>query len=131
MNKRSLTLLGALAGLAFAGSALAQVSAYGEVRPGVYGQVTIGAQPPPLVYEQPQVVEQVPDAGAPIYLHVPPEHAHHWREHCAEYNACRRPVYFVRSEEYEPGYREHHEYREHEHREHEHRDHERHEHDDD
>ncbi|TLZ58930.1 MAG: hypothetical protein E6K20_16985, partial [Gammaproteobacteria bacterium] len=25
--------------------------------------------------------------------------------HCHEYNACNRPVYFVRSAEYEPGFR--------------------------
>src|SRR2546425_10235251 len=26
----------------------------------------------------------------PIYLHVPPGHAKHWRKHCHEYNACDR-----------------------------------------
>jgi hypothetical protein len=40
----------------------------------------------------------------PIYLHVPPGHAKNWRKHCHEYHACNRPVYFVRSKEYEPGY---------------------------
>lgn len=85
----------------------------GEVVPGVYGQVVIGGRPPPpLVYAQPVVVEPAPVlVGAPpvepIYLHVPPGHAKHWRQHCHEYHACNRPVYFVRSAEYEPGYRKH------------------------
>src|SRR4030081_2726997 len=82
----------------------------GEIVPGVYGKVVLGNRPPPpLVYAQPVVA--VPVGGAerrpiePIYLHVPPGHARNWRKHCEEYNACNRPVYFVRSAEYEPGYR--------------------------
>jgi hypothetical protein len=83
----------------------------GEVVPGVYGQVVLGSRPPPaLVYEQPLIVQSAPVViGAPppepIYLHVPPGHAKNWRKHCHEYHACDRPVYFVRSAEYEPGYR--------------------------
>jgi hypothetical protein len=84
----------------------------GPVVPGVYGQVVIGnAPPPPVVYAQPVVAEPVVVEPAlvarpvqPIYLHVPPGHAKHWSKHCHEYNACNRPVYFVRSAEYEPGY---------------------------
>jgi len=99
----------------------------GQVVPGVYGQVVLGnAPPPPVVYQQPVVVQ--PPAvvvGAPpvepIYLHVPPGHARHWSKHCHEYHACNRPVYFVRSAEYEPGFdrerweREHGHEHEHEH----------------
>ena len=82
----------------------------GQVVPGVYGQVAIGnAAPPPVVYAQPMIAEPAPVVdGAmpvePIYLHVPPGHARHWAKHCHEYHACNRPVYFVRSEEYEPGF---------------------------
>lgn len=82
----------------------------GQVVPGVYGQVVIGnAPPPPVVYQQPMVVEPPPvvvgaPEVAPLYLHVPPGHAKHWNKHCREYNACDRPVYFVRSQEYEPGF---------------------------
>ncbi|HVH83658.1 MAG TPA: hypothetical protein VM713_04995 [Steroidobacteraceae bacterium] len=82
----------------------------GQVVPGVYGQVVIGnAPPPPVVYQQPMVVEPPPvvvgaPPDAPLYLHVPPGHAKHWNKHCREYNACDRPVYFVRSPEYEPGF---------------------------
>ncbi|HLY53657.1 MAG TPA: hypothetical protein VKQ31_11645 [Steroidobacteraceae bacterium] len=80
----------------------------GEVVPGVYGQVVIGdGPPPPLVAPQPVVIDPVPMGVAPpppIYLHVPPGHAKHWRQHCHEYHACNRPVYFVRSAEYDPGF---------------------------
>ena len=81
----------------------------GEIVPGVYGQVVLGnGPPPPLVYAQPvlavPVVVAQPVPLEPIYLHVPPGHAKHWRKHCHEYHACDRPVYFVRSVEYEPGF---------------------------
>ena len=93
----------------------------GPVVPGVYGQVAIGnAPPPPVVYAQPVIALPAPVVvGAapiePIYLHVPPGHAKNWRKHCHEYDACGRPVYFVRSAEYEPGYRPDHDHHEHGH----------------
>jgi hypothetical protein len=81
----------------------------GQVAPGVYGQVQIGnAPPPPLVYAQPIMIEPQAVAPQPVYLHVPPGHAKNWRKYCHQYNACNRPVYFVRSKEYEPGYVPHH-----------------------
>ena len=85
----------------------------GQVVPGVYGQVVIGnGPPPPVVYAQPVVVQPVPVVvGAPapqaIYLHVPPGHEKHWSQHCHEYHACNRPVYFVKSEESESGHHGH------------------------
>jgi hypothetical protein len=86
------------------------VTISGEVVPGVYGQVVLGNRPPPpVLYAQPVIAEPVvvaePVRVEPIYLHVPPGHAKHWRRYCREYNACNRPVYFVRSPEYEPGFR--------------------------
>jgi hypothetical protein len=112
-----LLVLPALAFVSGAPLAHAQVSVNatitGEVVPGVYGQVVIGGRPPPpVVYAQPVVVQPATVVvGAPpvepIYLHVPPGHAKHWREHCHEYHACNRPVYFVKSAEYEPGYHKH------------------------
>lgn len=93
----------------------------GEVLPGVYGQVVLGNRPPPpVVYAQPVVVQPVPVVvGAaplePIYLHVPPGHAKNWSKHCHEYQACNRPVYFVKSAEYDPGYREHKDHGHHDH----------------
>ena len=87
----------------------------GQVVPGVYGQVAIGnGPPPPVVYAQPMIAQPAPIiVGAapvePIYLHVPPGHAKNWHKHCHEYHACERPVYFVKSAEYQPGYQpEHH-----------------------
>ena len=98
-------LLGSLA--AHAGTPSITLTGGGEVSPGVYGQVQIGnAPPPPVVYAQPMIITQLRHdvVRDPIYLHVPPGHANNWSRHCREYNACSRPVYFVKSAEYEPGY---------------------------
>ncbi|MGE5096612.1 MAG: hypothetical protein ACM3SO_15865 [Betaproteobacteria bacterium] len=103
-------LLLALAGLATFTSRAAdpdvRVIMSTDLRSGVYGRVEFGnAPPPPLVYAEPVIVARPPPrvvVPAPIYLHVPPGHAKHWSKHCAKYNACGRPVYFVKSEEYEP-----------------------------
>lgn len=97
------------AGMCRAGDLNIHVMLSGEVAPGVYGQVHIGNEPaPPLVYAQPMLIEPQAAPPPPVYLHVPPGHARNWRKHCREYNACNRPVYFVRSEEYNPAYeREH------------------------
>ncbi len=80
------------------------VRASGEVAPGVYGRVDIrNRPPPPVVYTQPMIIVGQPRV-APVYLHVPPGHAKNWSKHCHKYDACGTPVYFVRSQEYEPGY---------------------------
>jgi hypothetical protein len=82
-----------------------QVIVSSDVRPGVYGRVDIGpAPPPPLVYERPVFIAPPPPAmprPEPVYLHVPPGHAKNWSKHCRKYDACGRPVYFVRSAEYD------------------------------
>ena len=44
-----------------------------------------------VIVQQPNYVQQ-----PPLYLHVPPGHAKKWSKHCGRYNACGRPVYFVR-----------------------------------
>ncbi len=77
----------------------------GQIVPGIYGQVQIGPQepPPPLVYAEPLIIDSRQRPAPPVYLHVPPGHARNWRKHCHAYNACNRPVYFVRSEEYSSG----------------------------
>ena len=95
----------AVTGLCRAGDLGIHILVSGEVAPGVYGQVRIGDErPPPLVYAQPTLIETQAAPLPPIYLHVPPGHAKNWRRHCHEYNACNRPVYFIRSAEYEPGF---------------------------
>ncbi|BBP05812.1 hypothetical protein TPL01_07190 [Sulfuriferula plumbiphila] len=85
-------------------------------QPGFYGRIDIGNNYPQplLIYPEPIVIQRLPVGVAPrpIYLHVPPGHAKHWRKHCHEYNACGRPVYFVQddwyNEVYVPHYREDH-----------------------
>lgn len=84
-------------------------------QPGFYGHIDIGGFPQPqLVYPAPVIIQQAPVGVAypPIYLHVPPGHAKNWGKHCHSYNACGRPVYFVRenwyNDEYAPRYREKH-----------------------
>lgn len=141
MVKSLLSLAGAAGALLLASAASAQAISInatisGQVVPGVYGQVVIGDRPPPpVVYAQPVLIAPPPVALAappePIYLHVPPGHARNWRHHCAEYQACDRPVYFVRSAEYEPGYRPHPEHgHDEDSEEHGHRGHHGHDHDD-
>jgi hypothetical protein len=99
------TIMFAGIGGANAGDLDIRVMLSGQVAPGVYGQVQIGNdRPPPVVYAQPMLIEPMEAPPPPIYLHVPPGHARNWRKHCREYNACNRPVYFVRSSEYEPEY---------------------------
>jgi hypothetical protein len=105
--------LAAVAPLAQAQNVSFNATIGGQVVPGVYGQVAIGnGPPPPVVYAQPVIAQPSPViVGAapvePIYLHVPPGHAKNWHKHCHEYHACERPVYFVRSAEYQPGYHDH------------------------
>ena len=109
-------LAGICIGLTAVASATAatsvSVSIDGLVSPGVYGRINIGNAPPPvLVYPQPVVIYQTvrPVQASPIYLHVPPGQSRDWARYCRQYNACGQPVYFVRSAEYEPGYRYKHE----------------------
>jgi hypothetical protein len=103
----SLALLGGASFPASAADIELRVILSGEVAPGVYGRVDIGtAPPPPLLYAKPVIIVRQPGPPpGPIYLHVPPGHAKHWSKHCHQYNACGRPVYFVKSQEYAPGYK--------------------------
>jgi hypothetical protein len=82
-------------------AARAQVSVGVNV-PGLYGRVDVGGYPtpPPVLYRQPVYVDRGPTPGEPLYLHVPPGQERHWRDHCREYDACGRPVYFVQHDWY-------------------------------
>ena len=121
-------VMGALgaAPFAHAGDVNIGVSISGEIVPGVYGRVDLNNRPapPPVVYAQPVIAEPVAGAelAAPIYLHVPPGHAKDWHRYCHQYHACNQRVYFVRSAEYEPGYRPDREHGHHEHEDHDRRD---------
>jgi len=80
----------------------------GVNQPGFYGRIDIGSvsAPPVLIYPQPVVIAPPPTVVVqkPIYMHVPPGHAKNWRKHCARYDACGRPVYFVQEDWYERHY---------------------------
>jgi hypothetical protein len=82
-------------------------------QPGLYGRIDIGNVPPPVVYAQPMIIQRAPVVvqQPPLYLYVPPGHQKHWAKHCAKYNACGQPVYFVKEswvrERYEEDQREH------------------------
>jgi len=90
--------------IAFATPAKAQtymnMTIGGAFAPGVYGQIAIGDNmPPPLMNMQPVIVGR-PVYGAPVmYLHVAPDEYRHWGRYCGRYNACGRPVNFVRVDE--------------------------------
>ena len=98
---------------AFAIPAFAQVGVSVNIgEPGFYGQIDIGGAPPPqVIYPQPVLVQPGVVGVAPIYLRVPPGYARHWRRYCGMYNACGRPVFFVRNDwythQYAPYYRAH------------------------
>lgn len=103
---RSLSFSAAAAALVLLASACttAHAQAYvnatvgGELAPGVYGRINIGnAPPPPLLYAEPVIIHRpaVVVPRSPIYMYVPPGHAKNWSKHCARYNACSQPVYFV------------------------------------
>ena len=82
-------------------------------QPGFYGRIEIGDFPrPQLVYAEPVIVHRVAAVPEPVYLVVPPGHAKHWGKHCAQYQACGRPVYFVQQSWYDdvyvPRYQERH-----------------------
>jgi hypothetical protein len=59
-----------------------------------------------LIYPQPVVIARPPTVVVqqPVYLHVPPGHAKDWRKHCARYDACGQPVYFVQEDWYHKHY---------------------------
>lgn len=77
--------------------------------PGVFGRIDIGHLPlPKLVLPVPVIGLPVPvppparvvvgrpvPAPEPIYVWVPDHQRLNWKDHCARYGACGRPVYFV------------------------------------
>lgn len=98
-------------GLAFAAADVGVSINIGQ--PGFYGRIDIGNAPPPvLIYQEPVLINRVTVVPAPIYLRVAPGHEKNWGKHCRHYNACGRPVFFVRDEWYRdvyaPQYREQH-----------------------
>jgi hypothetical protein len=78
-------------------------------QPGFFGRIDINQPPPPpaLIFPQPVLIAPPPVQvvrPAPVYLRVPPGHEKHWGKHCAKYNACGVPVYFIRDSYYQEHY---------------------------
>ena len=95
--------------------------------PGFYGRIEIGNAPrPDVIFSKPVIAHKAPSRQQvePIYLRVPPGHEKHWHKHCRKYNACGRPVYFVKDTWYKKRYSSRH----HEHEGKGNRDHKRDEH---
>ncbi len=92
----------ALAAVFAATTASAQTSVGVSVsvnQPGVYGRIDIGNMPPPpVIYAKPVIYAPPPVrvVQEPLYLYVAPGHQKKWGKHCARYNACGQPVYFVK-----------------------------------
>jgi hypothetical protein len=110
--KKLLAAFALASAAAVAGPALADVGVSIQVgEPGFYGRLDIGGYQPRLIYSQPVVVERRYRSYPPIYVRVPPGHQKNWKRYCGRYDACGRPVYFVRDEWYRdvyaPRYRQH------------------------
>lgn len=107
-----------LAAAIFAGAVLpatAQTNVSVSIgQPGFYGRIDIGDYAaPPVLVAQPVIIERhVRYVAEPIYVRVPSGHRRNWSRYCHRYEACDRPVYFVRDDwyvnEYAPRYRERH-----------------------
>jgi hypothetical protein len=97
-----------IAALALASAAYVASAQAGDVgvsisigQPGFYGQIDIGGYgPPQVVYRQPVLVEHRNWYPAPVYVRAPQYQYGNWRRYCGLYNACARPVYFVRDDWY-------------------------------
>ena len=75
---------------------------------GYYGRIDIGNAPQPVVYNtQPVIIEPQRVYVEPAYMRVQVAHQQNWRRHCGYYNACGRPVYFVKDNWYQHTYRPH------------------------
>ncbi|MBE9609721.1 hypothetical protein [Chitinilyticum piscinae] len=92
----------------FAGTASAVVAAGGVSvnigKPDFYGRIVLGDQQPQIIYPQPVIISPPRDEARPVYVRVPPGHERHWGKHCWRYEACDRPVYFVRDSWYRTVY---------------------------
>ena len=112
---KRLFIAATIAAATISAPAFAQVS-INIGQPGFYGRLDIGGfPPPPLLFPQPMMVQQVPMDRPPLYLRVPPGHARDWRRYCHRYDACGERVYFVQDNwyrhEYAPHYQERHDHR--------------------
>jgi len=108
--------------------------------PGYYGELELGNYGrPTLLRSHPITIERTRSGPVrePLYLRVPAAQSRDWKRYCGRYNACSRPVYFVRDDWYNnvyaPHYRNDHRHDDHDHHDNrdDRRDHDdRHDHDD-
>jgi hypothetical protein len=93
-----LAALAVLASPAHAQPKYRNLTAGGELRPGVYGRIEVHGAPPALIYAAPVTADPMLGAaqGKPVYLYVPPGQVRKWAQNCARWKACRQPVLFVR-----------------------------------
>jgi len=106
MKKRILTLAATLLAASAHATDVGVSVQIGQ--PGFYGRIDIGnTAPPPVVVAQPVWVQRRPVHVEPVYMRIPPGHQKHWDKHCAKYNACGVPVYFVREDWYQERYERH------------------------
>ena len=66
--------------------------------PGIYGKLDLSRFGKPQVLNvKPLLVSTAKGAGKakPVFVHVRPGWELHWSAHCAAYDACNVPVYFV------------------------------------
>jgi hypothetical protein len=83
--------------------------------PGFYGRLDLGNYGrPPVIYSRPVTITRgrYGTSFEPLYLRVPQGHSRDWKRYCGRYDACGRPVYFVRDDWYKntyaPRYRDDH-----------------------
>lgn len=99
-NFLAVTVLTLAAAGAVHAQAYVNVTVGGAFAPGVFGQLSLGNNPPPPVLNvQPIIVGQPVYGAVPMYLHVSNEEYRDWGRHCGRYHACGHPVHFVRVEE--------------------------------
>jgi hypothetical protein len=81
--------------------AMAQVNVSINIgEPDYYGVIQFGSLRPQLIYPDPVIIVPGKAVYEPMYLRVPPGHYKNWRRYCGQYNACGRPVYFVKDDWY-------------------------------
>nr|WP_314899036.1 hypothetical protein [uncultured Deefgea sp.] len=75
--------------------------------PDFYGAIDAAQRyQPQVIYKRPIVVNQSMYSYPPLYLRVPPGYTKRWSRYCAAYNACGRPVYFVKDSWYREAYQD-------------------------
>ena len=106
---RKLFIALALTASAVAAPAFADVGVSIRIgEPGFYGRLDIGDYDRPrIINSRPVIVTRGYRYESPIYVRVPPGHQRNWKRYCGRYDACGRPVYFVRDEWYRDVYAPH------------------------